>query len=302
MTCVMPSMSMPRAAMSVATSTRSLPALEVVERALARVLRLVAVDRLGARCRAASELLGDAVGAVLGAGEDQRARRCSASLQDLAQQRALVALLDEVDPLVDPLGGASPPASPSTATGSRRIVSASLAISRGMVAENSSVCRCAGSVAMMRRTSWMKPMSSMRSASSSTKTSSRSSWTVPWPIRSSSRPGRGDQRCRRRGACACDLRMLADAAEDDGVAQAEVAAVGREAVARSGRPARASASAPARAAPCGAGLRRGSRTGAAGSAARTPRSCRCRSGRSRAGRGRSSRCGIACAWIGVGVV
>src|ERR1700722_2153817 len=46
---------------------------EIAERALARPLRLVAVDGLGLDA-AAGESLGDPVGAVLGAGEDQSAR------------------------------------------------------------------------------------------------------------------------------------------------------------------------------------------------------------------------------------
>ena len=119
----------------------------------------------------------------------------------------------------------------------------------------------------------------------------------PARIRSSRRPGRRDQdvdAARER----LHLRLLADAAEDDGAAQAEVAAVGREALADLRARARASASAPARAAVRGP-ARGASPRGAGGSAARTPRSCRCRSGRSRAGRGRQD-VGIACAWIGVG--
>ena len=43
---------------------------EIAERALARDLRFVAVDRLGADA-VARQMLRDAVGAVLGAGEDQ---------------------------------------------------------------------------------------------------------------------------------------------------------------------------------------------------------------------------------------
>ena len=59
MTWLMPSTSMPRAAMSVATSTRMRAALERVQRALARALRLVAVNRVGADA-VAVQLLGDA--------------------------------------------------------------------------------------------------------------------------------------------------------------------------------------------------------------------------------------------------
>ena len=56
-----------------------------------------------------------------------------------------------------------------TSTGSRRIFAASAAIDSGIVAEKKSVWRRSGSSGRMRRMSWMKPMSSMRSASSSTK-------------------------------------------------------------------------------------------------------------------------------------
>ena len=74
-------------------------------------------------------------------------------------------------------------------SGLRRISSASLAITGGMVAENSSVCSRAGRRAMIRLRSGRKPMSSMRSASSRT---SVCSWSKrAWFCRmwSSSRPG-----------------------------------------------------------------------------------------------------------------
>ena len=58
-----------------------------------------------------------------------------------------------------------------------------------MVAENNSVCRSFGSFATMLRMSWMKPMSSMRSASSSTSTSTWLSRTPFARMRSSRRPG-----------------------------------------------------------------------------------------------------------------
>jgi hypothetical protein len=57
-------------------------------------------------------------------------------------------------------------------TGSLSISRARVAISRGMVALKNSVCRFAGSCRSTRRMSGRKPMSSMRSASSSTSTSS----------------------------------------------------------------------------------------------------------------------------------
>ena len=63
------------------------------------------------------------------------------------------------------------------------------AISRGIVAEKNSVWRLRGSLVTILRMSWMKPMSSMRSASSSTNTSTRSSVTARCCMRSSRRPG-----------------------------------------------------------------------------------------------------------------
>ncbi len=76
-----------------------------------------------------------------------------------------------------------------TRAGSRSISSESLTISAGMVAEKNSVWRSFGSLATIRRMSAMKPMSSMRSASSSTSTSTQSRRTAPAFIRSMSRPG-----------------------------------------------------------------------------------------------------------------
>ena len=76
-----------------------------------------------------------------------------------------------------------------TSTGSCRILAASWAMSGGIVAEKKSVCRRAGSSGRMRRMSWMKPMSSMRSASSRTKKRTLSSEIWPCPTRSSRRPG-----------------------------------------------------------------------------------------------------------------
>jgi hypothetical protein len=61
-------------------------------------------------------------------------------------------------------------------------------ISFGIVAEKSSVWRLAGSASTMRRTSGQKPMSSIRSASSSTSVS-RPSNLVPERMWSISRPG-----------------------------------------------------------------------------------------------------------------
>ena len=70
-----------------------------------RVLRLVAVDRLG-RHAVAGELRHDPIGAVLGAREHERAPD-RAVLEHPAEQRALVRLVDEHHPLLDQFGGRS---------------------------------------------------------------------------------------------------------------------------------------------------------------------------------------------------
>src|SRR5882672_8616950 len=82
-----------------------LAAAEIVERLLPRVLRLVAVDRLGSDATILQRL-GDAVGAALGAGEDDDPleRRVG---QQVAQQRALGGGVHEVDALVDLVDGAA---------------------------------------------------------------------------------------------------------------------------------------------------------------------------------------------------
>ncbi len=90
---------------------------------------------------------------------------------------------------------------------------ASDAISFGMVAENSRVWRFAGRYLMMRLTSGKKPMSSMRSASSSTKHSTLFSLTMFCPIRSHRRPGVAIRISAPRWI-ALDLRHLGYAAEN----------------------------------------------------------------------------------------
>ena len=82
-----------------------LAAAEIVERLLPRVLRLVAVDRLGSDATILQRL-GDAIGAALGAGEDNDPleRRVG---QQVAEQRALGGGVHEVDALVDLLDGAA---------------------------------------------------------------------------------------------------------------------------------------------------------------------------------------------------
>ena len=67
--------------------------------------------------------------------------------------------------------------------------SASWLMSSEKVAENSRFWRFGGSTARILRMSRMKPMSSMRSASSRTRTSTLDRLIVPWPRWSSRRPG-----------------------------------------------------------------------------------------------------------------
>ena len=66
--------------------------------------------------------------------------------------------------------------------GARMIWFADCATSSDIVAENSSVCRFGGSDATMRRTLGQNPMSSMRSASSSTSTSRLSNFAALVPM------------------------------------------------------------------------------------------------------------------------
>ena len=69
----------------------------------------------------------------------------------------------------------------SMRTGSLRKVSTRRLISDGMVAEKNSVCRRGGSSLQIFSMSGMKPMSSMRSASSMTRISTPVSRILPRP-------------------------------------------------------------------------------------------------------------------------
>ena len=74
-------------------------------------------------------------------------------------------------------------------TGSFIIPFASWRISAENVAENIKFCRTGGKRFKILRMSWIKPMSSILSASSSTSTSSSSNLTALWLYKSSKRPG-----------------------------------------------------------------------------------------------------------------
>jgi hypothetical protein len=75
--------------------------LEVVEGSDALALALVAVDR-GSEDAVHAELFGQAVGAVLGSGEDERPID-SAGADEMAQQLALAFAIDRVDDLANQL-------------------------------------------------------------------------------------------------------------------------------------------------------------------------------------------------------
>ena len=155
----------------------------------------------------------------------------------------------------------------------------SVSISGGMVAEKSEVWRSRGQRSTMRRTSGRKPMSSMRSASSSTRNLTWSSRQVPCCIMVEQPAGRGDQHIH---AVAQGVRLLAvaDAAEDHGDAQVgeagEIVDGGFDLGGQfAGRLEDQHARLRARAGRAGKGW-----------AARRRRSCRCRSGRCRSRPGR----------------
>ena len=98
---------MPREARSVATSTRALPRLKLSSafwRAFCDLLPWIASERDAT----IFQRLGDAVGAALGAGEDDDPleRRIG---QQMAEQRALGGGVHEIDALVDLLDGAALP-------------------------------------------------------------------------------------------------------------------------------------------------------------------------------------------------
>ena len=187
-----------------------LAGLEVRQRARARVLALVAVQRDGADAVAVQRLTSLSAPCLVRVNTRtcrQRwwpTRYASSSLLSLAVHR-VHALRDRVD------GGVGRRHLDRAAARSSSL-SASALISAENVAENSRFCRCFGSRASTRFTSGMKPMSSMRSASSSTKISMRERVDVALAVVVEQAAGRGDEdvdaALQLRG-----LRPEADAAE-----------------------------------------------------------------------------------------
>ncbi len=117
----------------------------------------------------------------------------------------------------------------ATRAGLVSISPARRAISGGMVAEKNSVWRSLGSRATIFRMSLMKPMSSMRSASSRTRTSTQSSVTARFLHQVHETPGRGDENVDAAGEGA-DLLAHRHAADGERGAPLEVPAIGPEAV------------------------------------------------------------------------
>ena len=137
----------------------------------------------------AVELLGEAVGAVLGAREDQHLLQFRV-LDQVRQQVALALAVHRMDALARPASAAALRASDldrdAGRAGSRRRA-ADLVGEGGREQQVLPLLAAAarGSCWMSR----MKPMSSMRSASSSTRISSWLKFRLPWPTWSSRRPG-----------------------------------------------------------------------------------------------------------------
>ncbi len=132
--------------------------------------------------------------------ENTSARSRPFMAEHLDQQVRLAGAVGEEHLLGDLVGGLGDRVT-ATRTGSVSSASASFSISRGMVAEKNRLRRLAGSLATMERMAWMKPMSSIWSASSSTNTSTWSRRTAPFSIRSTRRPGWPPaRRCHRRSS------------------------------------------------------------------------------------------------------
>ena len=163
-----------------------LAGLELLERPLALGLRPVAVDGRGLD-PVAVELRGEPSGHLLGAREDEHLVQVPRA-DEVRQQVALAVGVDEVGDLLDRLGRRHGGRDVHL-RGSSRKAPASERISALSVARNSRFWRRAGSSARIRRMSSMKPMSSIRSASSRTRTSTWPRLTVRLPAWSSSRPG-----------------------------------------------------------------------------------------------------------------
>ena len=187
----------------------------------------------------------------------------------------------------------------ATFAGSRRKSSARDAMVFGMVAEKNRLWRSFGSSVTMRFRAWMKPRSSIWSASSRTRISTSRKVRDAAVDEVEEPAGRGDENVDAARELAL---LLADrhAAEHDGGREPQVAAIGAEAVGDlagelAGRAEHEDAAALAERAPAGSAARR-CRIGSA-KAAVLPVPVWAMPQRSRP----VMTCGMACVWIGVGV-
>ena len=186
----------------------------------------------------------DLVGPVLGAGEDQGPRDLGV-LQQVLQQGRLGCRARR----------STGPAAPCRPRGLgrhlhvHRIVQERVGqrpdFARAWWPRTSASAARAGTCAITRRMSWMKPMSSMRSASSRTRISTSLQRQQPL-VEQVQQPARRGHQDVHAAVQRLRLRALPDAAEDDRVPQRRVLAVARGSSRRSGRPARAWASGSAR--------------------------------------------------------
>ena len=217
-TWVMPSTSMPRAATSVATSVSTPPRLEARQRALAlapgtcrrasrRRRRRGRARRLTSRSAPRLVRTKTSVQPALAPAAPRRARR--------AWPRARTGTKRCSTSPRAALGGAC-----SWRRGVARVArgdAADLAVERGR--EEQRLAALGRGSATMRSTAGRKPMSSIRSASSRTRIRTCASETAPRSIRSSRRPGRGDERCaalRAASALALDAGAAVDGGDREG--------------------------------------------------------------------------------------
>jgi hypothetical protein len=208
--------------MSVATSTCSLASLKSASarvRADWLLLPWIAAD--GMSCLV--EVFGELVGAVLGAGEHQHLEPL-VLLDQEGEQFALHLLRAQVHRLGDQLGGGVA-AGHLDEAGLCSRPSARALISSEKVAENSRFWRFLGSSARIFLMSRMKPMSSMRSASSSTRISTPERSMVFWVhvVEQAARGGDEDVDLLLEAG---DLRVDVDAAEHHHRGERQVLAVG----------------------------------------------------------------------------
>ena len=179
-------MSRPRAAMSVATRTWSWPSLNFRRlswRAVWDLLPWMAAAATPRRVRSRATLSAPCLVRV------KTRAFFTSSWRRMSSSRAVLFFRSTRQTSWRMISTGEETGAAAAFTGSWRRVSTRSRISGGRVAEKNMVCFFSGSRRMTLRTSWIKPISSIRSASSSTKISTLDRSSSPWPARSSRRPG-----------------------------------------------------------------------------------------------------------------